>query len=141
MKKTILILSILSFALIGCDRDTLDGLNLKINADIRSDYEKEQQTTDNPSNPSNNTSENTNNPTSNTNSNPNTTTGTVVNDPDSAMPFNPIANCSPSDITRRANEEFYSSRGQVKSIDSKNQEEVNAWKEIHNRIEAQCRGN
>ncbi|AFZ47962.1 hypothetical protein Cyast_2009 [Cyanobacterium stanieri PCC 7202] len=139
MKKTILILSILSFALVGCDRDTLDGLNLRINADIRSDYDREEQTTDNPSNPSNNTSENSNNSTSNTN--PNNTTSTVINDSDSAMPFNPIANCSPSDITRRTNEEFYGSRGQVKSIDSKNQEEVNAWKEIHNRIEAECRGN
>lgn len=135
MKKTILILSILSFALVGCDRTTLDGLKLRINADIKSDYEQEEETPENPANPSNNNSQ------INNNSTPNNTTSNVVNDPDRGIPFNPIADCSPSDITRRTNEEFYSSRGQVKSIDSKNQEEVNAWKAIHNKIEAQCQGN
>ncbi|MGY6530977.1 MAG: hypothetical protein ACXITR_13720 [Cyanobacterium sp.] len=140
MKKSTLILSVLSFALVGCDRNTLDGLNLRINADIRSDYDKQEQTSENPSNPINNSSENTNN-SSPTTPNNNPSSGSVVNDADGGIPFKPIANCSPSDITKRANEEFYSSRGQVKSIDSKNQEEVSAWKEIHGRIEAECRGN
>ncbi|MBE9222248.1 hypothetical protein IQ215_06010 [Cyanobacterium stanieri LEGE 03274] len=137
MKKTILILFVLSFTLVGCDRATLDGLNLRINADIRSDYDKQEETSEN----SNNNSESNNNPNINTSSPNNHNTSNVVNDPDGGIPFNPIANCSPSDITRRTNEEFYSSRGQVKSIDSKNQEEVNAWKEIYGRIETECQSN
>lgn len=140
MKKTIVILSLLSLTLVGCDRDTLDGLNIRINADIQSDYEREQEATENPSNSSDNNVQNPQNNSNDINSNPNNGSG-VVNDPDAPMPFSAIADCSPSSITQRTNEEFYSSRGQVKSIDSRNEQEMSAWKEIHGRIEAQCRGN
>ncbi|AUC59704.1 phospholipid trafficking lipoprotein MlaA [Cyanobacterium sp. HL-69] len=141
MKKTILILSTLSFFLVGCDRAALDGLNLKINADIRSDYDEQTQTIENSSD-NNNSANSPSNTNTSTNSNPPTSNNTnAVDNSDSPRSLSPIAQCSSSDITMRANQEFYSSRGQVKSIDSKNEEEMKAWKEIRANIEAECQSN
>ena len=39
----ILLLVLLSISLSGCDRDALQGLNLKINTEIKSDYDHEDK--------------------------------------------------------------------------------------------------
>jgi len=135
MKITIVIISLLSLTLVGCDKETLDGLNININADIKSDYNKEEVTTDNQSNPD--STENVVGTPSNQISNNNSTANN--SDPDAPLPFRPISDCSPSGITMKTNETFYAGRGQVKSIDSKNEQELKAWREMYAKFEAECK--
>ncbi len=142
MKITILILSFLSFALVGCDRETLEGLNIKINADINSDYKNnnEELKTDSQSASStnNDNSETPSSDSTNDSSNSKIVTNNSVSDPDVPMPFRTIADCSPSGITMKTNETYYASRGQVKSINSKDVQELKEWKEMYGKFEAEC---
>ena len=43
-----------------------------------------------------------------------------------------------SDKCYKKNQAFYAKNSQVKSIDSKNKEQVKAWKKIYKEFEAKC---
>lgn len=140
VKRAVLLLSLSSLILVGCDKEALDGLNIKINADIKSDYEKEKVTENNQSPEVKATSE-TKSPAENVKveNNQNTVTNnqTTMVDGDQPMPFKAIAQCTPAGITVATNEQFYANSG-VKSVNSKNTEELKKWQELYDKIEAQC---
>jgi hypothetical protein len=161
MKIFFLMVLSLSTFLIGCDRATLDGLNLKINADIKSDYDKKSETTNNdqssetPSETTNNTpSEIAENLTKAVQETINTTKqeqslqkvgenqpveeNKSKSDVDEPMPFKEITECSKAGITAKTNEIFYADNSNVKSIDSKNEKQVKAWKKIYSEVEKDC---
>ncbi|MBF2055638.1 MAG: hypothetical protein IGQ45_00150 [Cyanobacterium sp. T60_A2020_053] len=140
-KAVLLLLSLSSFILISCDKEALDGLNIKINADIKSDYEKEKATENSQSSEVTATSE-TKSPVENAktenNQNAITNNQTTMVDGDQPMPFKAIAECTPAGITVTTNEQFYANSG-VKSVNSKNSEELKKWQELYNKIEAECK--
>lgn len=158
------LLLISSLMMVGCDRATLDGLNLKINTEVQSDYDDETNEDEN-----NNQNENENNEaqSSESPSENNATNATAEveenqesasdtqttetsetqsaqqnetaeNDPDAPMPFKEIPECSKSGITAKTNEIFYADNPQVKSIDSKNQKQVKEWERIYAQVEKEC---
>lgn len=154
------LLFISSFIMVGCDRATLDGLNLKINAEVQSDYDDETNEKKN-----NNENKNENKETKSSESSsennakaevekPESTVvtqkeetsktpsaqenNTAENDPDAPMPFKEIPECSKSGITAKTNEIFYADNPQVKSIDSKNQKQVKEWQRIYAQVEKEC---
>lgn len=141
MKNIALILLILSSVIAGCDRDTLKGLNLKINAEVKSDYDNEVTTKG-----GNNVSTETKIETkklpieqaSQSESKVKATPTKGTNDPDTPMAFNEISDCSEAGIRAKTNEIFYSDNPQVKSIDSKNKEQVKKWKTIYKEVENTC---
>lgn len=163
MKIFFLIVLSLSTLLGGCDRATLDGLNLKINADLKSDYDKKSEEV-NKNQSSDNAGENSEKtpaqmaenftkavkktietkieekPTDDkvTEDKP-VAENNIKNDPDEPMPFKEIAECSKAGITAKTNEIFYANNSQVKSIDSKNEKQVKAWKKIYSQVEAECK--
>lgn len=155
MKIFLLLVLSLSTFLVGCDRATLDGLNLKVNADIKSGYDKESETTSNDKSSETasettdkTASEMTENPTKTvqktietkeeTQSKENVAENNVKNDADEPMPFKEITECSKAGITAKTNEIFYANNSNVKSIDSKNEKQVKAWKKIYSEVEKDC---
>lgn len=133
----------------GCDRTTLEGLNLKINADIKSGYDNDNASKEKsaPENPGEGETETTPRmserekediPTNLQNKPIVEVNNTKVSDPDAPMAFEDIPQCSKSGITAKTNEIFYANNGQVKSIDSKNEAQVKQWKKIYGEIEKNC---
>lgn len=161
MKKFFLLTFSLSIFLVGCDRATLDGLNLKVNADIKSGYDKESEEANN-----NKSSEGSIEMTDKTPAemaenftkavqktietkiedkstekvaeNKPVAENNIKSDPDEPMAFKEIAECSKAGITAKTNEIFYADNSQVKSIDSKNEKQVKAWKKIYSQVEGEC---
>lgn len=148
MKALFIALTIFSTLLTGCDRQTLDGLRLGFQADFKSDYEDKgneptsQTQPSQSSQPSQSTQlsqssqpasqqeeKSQNQPVREVKSEP---------DPDQAPPFRPLEACSKGGIIAQANKIFYKKNPQVKSIDSKNKEQVNKWEQIHGQVEQKC---
>ena len=141
MKNIAIIVLVLSSFITGCDRDTLQGLNLKINAEVKSDYEN--QTTPE-SNNNSSTEPQANQEARSTSSAPETaqpqpTKVSKEPDPDTPMAFKEVTDCSESGIRAKTNEIFYANNSQVKSIDSKNEKQVKEWKKIYQKVEASCK--
>lgn len=155
MKIFFLMVLSLTTLLVGCDRATLDGLNLKVNADIKSGYDKKSETTSNDKS-SETASETTDKTASEMTENPtktvqktmetkeeaqsteNVAENNVKSDADEPMPFKEITECSKAGITAQTNEIFYANNSNVKSIDSKNEKQVKAWKKIYSEVEKDC---
>lgn len=165
MNKIFAVLLLMSSVMmVGCDRATLDGLNLKINTEIKSDYNeqknqnKEDQERGNKENETSETESSQppseNNATATIDKNQESASesqtketaetqtaqqnNTAENDPDAPMPFKEIPECSKAGITAKTNEIFYADNPQVKSIDSKNQKQVKEWKRIYAQVEQEC---
>jgi len=153
------LLLISSLMIVGCDRATLDGLNLKINTEVQSDYDDEDNEDDNENENEGNESQSSQSPSENNataqveenqesaSENQNSEASqpqsaqkndTAENDPDAPMPFREIAECSKAGITAKTNEIFYADNPQVKSIDSKNQKQVKEWERIYAQVEQEC---
>lgn len=166
MKILFLFLLIVSTFLGGCDRNALDGLNLKINTEVKSDYDDDKNNQDNndsqnetsDNNAHNNASESSSAVNDNKNNNATETTKKATmesaNEPtteknannvnglepdaDQPMPFKEITQCSKAGITAKTNEIFYAENANVKSIDSKNEQQMKAWKKIYAQVEKEC---
>ena len=141
MKNISLILLLLGTLTTGCDRDTLKGLNLKINAEVKSDYDgqaevnQETQPTNNPTVVENNQPEST---TAETQAETKLVRKTVTDDPDAPLDFKAIQDCSKAGIKAKTNEIYYAENSQVKSIDSKNEKQVKQWKKIYAQVSQSC---
>ncbi|BAQ60588.1 hypothetical protein GM3708_994 [Geminocystis sp. NIES-3708] len=145
-------LLIISTLIVGCDRQTLDGLNLKINAEVNSEYDKDKNLSEeeNQTQVTEKEEISSEEKTSTSESDKELTTEIVnnkqekeeekitENDPDQPMAFKEINECSKAGITSKTNEIFYADNPQVKSIDSKNEKQVKAWKKIYNEVEKNC---
>lgn len=157
MKIFVLLMLSLSTLLVGCDRDTLNGLNLKINADIKSSYDKEveeikkDQSSEKTDNKASEMVENftktvqktiettkEDKSTPEVAKNKSTTISNTENDPDAPMAFKEITQCSKAGITAKTNEIFYADNSHLKSIDSKNEQQLKAWKKIYSEVEKEC---
>lgn len=156
MKIFFLMVLSLTTLLVGCDRATLDGLNLKVNADIKSGYDKESETTNNKKSSDTSLEITDKTPSEMAESftkavqktietktekvaeNKPVAENNIKSDADEPMPFKEIAQCSKSGITAQTNEIFYADNSNVKSIDSKNEKQVKAWKKIYNQVEKDC---
>jgi hypothetical protein len=154
MKIIVSMLLIISTLTVGCDRQTLEGLNLKINAEVNSDYDKEKSA----SAENDSTELRTGNKTetssvgkrleskSEKESTPEVAekkqekeiNKVTENDPDEPMAFKEIRECSKAGITAKTNEIFYADNNQVKSIDSKNEKQLKVWKKIYSEVEENC---
>ena len=156
MKTIVLALLAISTLITSCDRDTLNGLKVKIDAEVKSEYDEGSNSSETVTekNTSVETQTTTKVETEESNSNQvtakedKTETESVVSnstkkvskesDPDAPMAFNKITDCSDAGIRAKTNEAFYAKNSQVKSIDSKNKEQVKAWKKIYKKFEAKC---
>ena len=145
MKIITLVLLAISALITSCDRDTLSGLKVKVDAEVETGYDNDKDSTKTvvetkqsvTTEVSDNRTieiENKTEPVATKS----TSKITKEPDPDQPMAFNQITNCSTAGIRAKTNEIFYSENSQVKSIDSKNKEQVKAWKKIYQKIEAQC---
>lgn len=153
MKTILIAVVIVSSLLGGCDRDTLQGLNLKFKGEINSDYQQKEANNEDSSQSNSPVTENTpsreekpNNGEKNTSEVRGNKPVKEVNnqsnsDPDAPLPFNPLKDCSDSGINAKTNEIFYANNGNVKSINSKNEEEVKEWKSIYNEVKSKCQNN
>lgn len=159
MKNIVVLLLIASSLLVGCDRDTLNGLNVKVQGELNTDYkdqEDEEVKSENQNNSSSSNSKVTeNNPSSQPESKnvedktpeafENKPVKEVKNesnvDPDAPLAFLPQKDCSEAGIRKKTNKAFYSKNEQVKSIDSKNKEQVKEWKSIYNQMKEKCKTN
>lgn len=149
MKIIVLMLLIISTLIVGCDRETLDGLNLKINTEVNSDYDKEKNTSAETNKTEVVEKEETASEEKASESEQESTQEVVENkeekevkitenDPDQPMAFKEISECSKAGITAKTNEIFYADNPQVKSVDSKNDKQLKAWKKIYNEVEKNC---
>ncbi|BAQ64764.1 hypothetical protein [Geminocystis sp. NIES-3709] len=159
MKIIFLVLFAMSGLLVGCDREALQGLNLKINTEVKSDYDKEdteieevEEVKDNIGESSTETDNNIssevdpnpleskteNNPSQSISENNTEVTNGIEKDPDEPMPFKEISNCSKSGITAKTNEIFYADNSHLKSIDSKDEKQMKIWKKIYSEVEKEC---
>lgn len=149
MKITLIVVAFLSTFLAGCDKEMLNGLNIKFQGEVSSDYQEGQQ--NNSDSPSNSTeTENKsfseeksdsiepqkpevfrNKPVREVNNQSNS-------DPDAPLPFYALKDCSDAGITAKTNEVFYAKNPNVKSINSKNQQQLKEWKSLYQEIKAQC---
>jgi hypothetical protein len=159
MKPIFLALILVTSVLGGCDRETLQGLNIKFQGEVNTDYDsssdgeaQKSEVGGNESNPT--TRDNSPSPSekiknqpvkevkreSQLDSEPKSVSEQPTLQPDSDQPiaFKPMENCSPSGITAKTNEIYYSKNSQVKSIDSKNEKEMSEWKKIYAEVEAKC---
>ncbi len=140
------LLSISSLMMVGCDRNTLNGLNLKINGEINSSYDNEVKETQSSEESVSQTK--TKAQVKETVSEESSAkvekkesvkqVNQTENDPDAPMAFKEIAECSKAGITAKTNEIFYADNPQVKSIDSKNQKQVKEWERIYAEVEQKC---
>jgi FtsZ-interacting cell division protein ZipA len=155
MKIIVSMLLIISTLIVGCDRETLDGLNLKINTEVNSDYDKEKSTSaetnktkvstevvekeETPSEEKASESEQESTQEVVENKEEKEVNKITENDPDQPMSFKEISECSKAGITAKTNEIFYADNPQVKSIDSKNEKQLQAWKKIfYTEVEKNC---
>jgi hypothetical protein len=153
MKIILIAIVIVSSILGGCDRQTLDGLNLKFKGELNSDYKNSQTETKNSSESQSNTEEKTsskeevaNNETKNTsevvsNKEVKEVQETSNSNPDAPLPFKQVKECSDAGIIAETNKIFYAQNPNVKSINSKNEEQVKAWKLIKNEVKEKCENN
>lgn len=154
MKITLIVFAFLATFLTGCDKEMLKGLNIKFQGEVNTDYENEENNPNLSPNQSNsNVPENT--PSSeekNQNIEPeknenfrNKPVREVNNqsnfDPDAPLPFYNLKDCSDAGITAKTNEIFYANNSNLKSIDSKNPQQVKEWKSIYNKINSKCNSN
>ena len=117
----------------GCDRYALSGLNLKINAEVKSDYE--EKTTKITENYSPQVEEKKERETSRQ------TKIIKVRETDgldAPLAFKSIEECSEADIRGKTNKKIYAKNAQLKSIDSKNEEQIKQWEKIYQEIEESC---
>lgn len=149
MKIIVLMSLIISTLIVGCDKQTLDGLNLKINAEVNSKYDQDKNSSAEENQAQvEKTSSETKASTSESNQESNTKIvdnsqakeeeKITQNEADQPMAFKEISECSKSGITSKTNELFYADNPQVKSIDSKNEKQIKAWKKIYNEVEKSC---
>ncbi len=165
MKKLVILLIITSTLLGGCNKELLDGLNLKFKGEFNSDYkEKTEQENQNfsqsdrqtnnhtsdkiddeviPENSSEKVEENQpelfrKKPVTEVN---NSSNQDSTNDPDAPMAFKQLKECTEAGITAKTNEEFYSQNPNLKSIDSKNPQQLKAWKSLYQEIQQECDNN
>lgn len=149
MKIIVSMLLIITTLIVGCDRETLDGLNLKINTEVNSDYDQEKSTSsetnktkvstevvEKEEKPSESEQESTQEVVENKEEKE--VNKITENDPDQPMAFKEISKCSKAGITAKTNEIFYADNSQVKSIDSKNEKQLKAWKKIYTEVEKNC---
>lgn len=141
MKNSVVLLLLFTTFITGCDRDTLSGLNLKINAEVKSDYEEETTATEGSSETQVETKSVTQAETKSETEKSATTK--IINvretdDPDAPLAFKEIQECSKAYITAKTNEKFYAKNSQLKSLDSKNEEQLKEWKQIYQEIEKGC---
>lgn len=140
MKNIILILVLFTTLITGCDRDTLNGLNLKINAEVKSDYEEEKSSTQENNQTQVEAKKETATPESEAETEPSKKVIEVreTDNPDAPLAFKDIQECSEADIIAKTNEKFYGNNAQLKSVDSKNEEQVKQWKKIYQEVEKSC---
>jgi hypothetical protein len=142
MKNVLLVLSACATLLIGCDRQTLEGLRLNFQAQVNSNYDQSQASQADKSKQSTQAAP----PQESHNLNPNPVApdsqpASEVKsgaDPDTAAPFNPLDSCSQGGIVAQTNEQFYKAHPQLKSIDSKDKQLVKEWKTIHAQVKEKC---
>lgn len=139
MKALVIALTIFSTLLTGCDRQTLDGLRLRFQADFKSDYENSQPSsqTQPSSNQAGPKTEETPREEENWQKQPVREIKSESN-PDEAPPFFPLEKCSKGDIVAQTNEIFYERHSQGKSIDSKDKKLMKEWQKIHAQVEQKC---
>ena len=140
MKALVIALTIFSTLLTGCDRQTLDGLRLQFNADLKSDYEdREREQGSEPTSQSQPTQPS--EPAAQQEEKPQNQPVRQVkseSDPDEAPPFRPLEACSKGDIIAQTNKIFYKNNPQVKSIDSKNKKQMKNWEQIQAQVKQKC---
>jgi hypothetical protein len=143
MKSLLLILSACATLLIGCDRQTLDGLRLNFQAQVKSNYDQSQPSQQNQSDTSKPSTQaappqesNEVNPVAR-DAQPSSAVQSSA-DPDAAAPFNPLDSCSTGGMVAQTNEQFYKQHPELKSIDSKDKQLVKAWKTIHAQVKEKC---
>jgi hypothetical protein len=139
MKTLILVLTLFSTLLVSCDRQTLDGLRLNFQGEVKSDYQKKEdnnqqqsQTTPPQQQQQPNTSQQADKevqPTQAVNSQAN---------PDGGIPFSPLEKCSQGGMVAQTNQLFYQRYPELKSIDSKDQQLMKEWKKTHTEVQQQC---
>jgi hypothetical protein len=153
MKITLIWVAILSTFLTGCDREMLKGLNLKFQGELSSDYKQEDG--ENQESSQSNSSGTEINPSQAESSNEvenkapevfrNQPVQEVKNesnyDPDAPLPFNVLKDCSQAGMTAQTNKIFYAQNSNLKSINSKNEQQVKQWKSIFNQIKSKCESN
>ncbi|NCO78318.1 MAG: hypothetical protein GW795_04060 [Cyanobacteria bacterium] len=156
MKIIVSMLLIISTFVVGCDREALDGLNLKINAEVNSNYDKDKDKDKNSSPEKTNTeasitkqenqsidksevkSNNESSSAISDNQSSQKVDNVIENDVDKPMEFKEIKECSKAGITAKTNEIFYADNSQLKSIDSKNEKQLRQWKNIYAQVEKEC---
>lgn len=148
MKALIIALTIFSTLLTGCDRQTLDGLRLRFEADVQSDYEdpesepnsQSQSSQSSQPSESSESSESSEAASEQEERSPKQAVRQVKSgpDPDEAPPFNPLEACSKGGIIAQTNKIFYKNNPQVKSIDSKNKEQMKKWEQIQIQVQEDC---
>jgi hypothetical protein len=142
MKIIIIAMVVISSFLVGCNRETLDGLNIKVKGELNSDYEDSK--TGNQNSSKSTSPENENQLEEKNNETPNIIKNQPVievnnnSNPDAPLPFYPIKDCSESGIVAETNKIFYAQNKNTKSIDSKNAEEIKKWKSIKNQVKNKC---
>ena len=122
----------------GCDRNTLSGLNLKINAEVKSDYEEKQTSAQKHNSTQVEAKKEIKTPELKTEATKKIVEVRETNNPDAPLAFNEIRQCSEADIIAKTNEKFYAKNAQLKSVDSKNKEQVKQWKKIYQQVEKSC---
>ena len=146
MKALIITLTIFSTFLSACDRQTLEGLRLRFQADIKSDYDEEKETTTYPEKSNQTASQSEEKPEKwSDQPAPEVQSSGEVQpasaDPDRPLPFRPLKPCSESGIVAQTNEIFYQRHPQLKSINSKNKQQMKEWKSIQTEVEQKCASN
>lgn len=153
MKIILTAILLISSVLSGCDRQTLDGLNLKFKGELNSDYKNSQTETKNSSESQSTVPEKTTSEQEKANNETHNTSETVSNkedkevketsnsDPDSPIPFKQVKECSDAGIIAETNKIFYAQNPNVKSINSKNEEQIKEWKLIKNEVKEKCESN
>jgi hypothetical protein len=146
MKILLIAVTTISTLLVGCDRQTLQGLNLKFRAELNSNYDNSEAKTQPQSESNSPVAENpvssqdsaTNRPSAETFPNQPVREIKAESDPDGPLPFKPLKDCSEAGITAQANKIFYASNPNLKSIDSKDEQQVKEWKAIYRQLEQKC---
>ncbi len=152
MKIIASMLLIISTFIVGCDREALDGLNLKINAEVNSNYDKDKNSSPEKTNTEASTTKQENQSIDKSEVKSNNESSSAIsdnqssqkidnvieNDVDKPMEFKEIKECSKAGITAKTNEIFYADNSQLKSIDSKNEKQLKQWKTIYTQVEKEC---
>ena len=152
MKITLIGIAFLATFLTACDKELLNGLNIKFQGEVNSNYKDSERNNSDLSASQSNSTATENKSSSEENSNiiesekPETFRNKPVrevnnqsnSDPDAPLPFYSLKDCSDAGITAKTNEVFYAKNPNLKSISSKNQQQVKEWKSIYQEIQNQC---